>query len=136
MAGYSMDCLYQIGKTPKSLFTKAQLDSLENEGLLLVFNYAKDNSESDKLVGAWGTKKYGPSQKVFRGDPMEKAVKVYGKPKATFVRYWKDEKHGIDWAAEGLFYNDLTVLPDSSKTRVGGIVVGKMFSVSKAYIVR
>ncbi len=136
MAGYSKDCLYQIGKTPKTVFTKSVLDSLEKEGLGLVFSYASGKPEANKLVAAWGTEKYGPSQKVIPGDPFDKAIKAYGKPKATFLRYWRDEKHGIDWSFKGLFYPDLAILPDSSTSKVGAVIVGKMFEISPEYIVK
>ncbi len=136
MVGYNKDCLYQIGKTPKAAIKKAVLDSLEKDGLTLSFAYASGKPDDNVLVAAWGVGNYSSAHHVNPGDPWDKAQKIYGKPRATMLRYWQDEKHGIDWRFEGLFYPDLAILPDSSKSEVGAVIVGKMFDVDPKYIVK
>ena len=130
--GYSRDCRFQIGKTPKKQLSVEQLKICEKDSLYLVFQYASFGQKSDKLVAGWAGGKYVTSKGVRTGDSVEKAQNIYGKPKATILEYWKDGN--IHWMFHGLFYPNLVVLTDSSFTKVLGVAVGEQFPLDEKYI--
>jgi len=134
IAGYNKKCLYQIGETSKDKIPKEKIDSLEREGLYLVFNYTSFGQESDKLLGVWVGGNYITSKGVKPGDKVQKALNIYGKPKATRLEYWRDEQHRIKWEFYGLFYENLALITDSTLTTILGVSVGHQFETDKKYI--
>ena len=134
MAGYNDDCLYKIGKTPRNEIPQEVIDAYNKDSLYLVFKYASFGQESDKLLSVWAAGKYMTCQGVKPGDNVEKALSIYGKPKATKLEFWRDEQHGIKWEFEGLFYENLALITDSTFTTIRGVSVGRQFETDKKYI--
>ncbi len=94
--GFSHSCRYQIGKTKKSELTDDELFQMRQDSLYLIFQDFAFNFESETLIAGAGMGKYGTAKGPLKqGDPMEKAIALYGTPIATDIEYWRDEEHGI-----------------------------------------
>ncbi|MCB9305948.1 MAG: hypothetical protein H6565_05085 [Lewinellaceae bacterium] len=88
-----------------------------------------DTQTGEKVAG-----KYATSKGVKSGDPAQKALKIYGKPKARILDYSKDEEHRIHWVFYGLFYESLAIFTDSAFTTVIGITVGEGLDLKRRHI--
>ncbi|MCB0544199.1 MAG: hypothetical protein KDC70_11815, partial [Saprospiraceae bacterium] len=62
-----------------------------------LFLYEHKESVIDTQTGEKVAGKYATSKGVKSGDPAQKALKIYGKPKARILDYSKDEEHRIHW---------------------------------------
>ena len=105
----------------------------------LEFLFADDlekGAQKGKIVVVGVGGKYATSKGIRTGDSVQKALKIYGKPKAMILDYGKDDH--IHWIFHGLFYKNLTFLTDPSFTTIIAIVVGKQkefdVDLNKRYI--
>lgn len=136
MIGFSPDCKYQIGKTKKSEYSDELIKELGEDSIYLDFRGAAFGFlgfESETLVSGSGAGKYMSSRGLKRGDSLEKALKLYGKPIATDVEYWRDMEHNIIWGCEGLFYENIAILIDTTTNTVKSISIGRAFPIDKKY---
>lgn len=131
VAGYDKDCDFRIGKTTKKEIHENRLSQFKKDSL--TFGFA-DASEEGLLVSIGAAGKYATSKGVKSGDSAQKALKIYGKPKAMILDYGKDEEHRIHWVFHGLFYKNLAIFTDSSLTNVIGFTVGEGLDLNKRYI--
>ena len=131
VAGYNKDCDFCIGKTKRKEIHEDQLGQFKKDSLTFEFT---DNPEEGLLVSIGAAGKYAASKGVKSGDPAQKALKIYGKPKAMILDYGKDEEHRIHWVFYGLFYENLAIFTDSAFTNVIGFTVGEGLDLKRRYI--
>ncbi len=134
IVGYRKQCLYQIGAIRKDEIPQEKIDALIKDSLHLVFNYISFGQAHDKLLGVWVGGKYITSKGIKPGDTVQKALNIYGVPKASRLEYWRDEKHKIKWEFHGLFYENLALITDSTFSTILGVSVGNHFETDKKYI--
>lgn len=138
IAGYDKDCIFRIGKTKREDISEDQIEYYKKDSLLFGFSIKPQNAPQQCImISAGASGKYATTKGIKSGDSIEKALKVYGKPKARVIDYGKDEKHGIHWVYYGLFYENLSfVTIDESSSIIIGFAVTKGFGFEKKYIRR
>jgi hypothetical protein len=136
IAGFDKNCLYHIGKTKRGDLSNEQVEFYKKDSLLFSFSMEPQNAPQEcVMISAGASGKYVTTKGIKSGDPIEKILKTYGKPKARVVDYGKDEKHGIHWVYYGLFYENLSFFTtDESSPRIIGFSVTKGFGFEKKYI--
>ena len=132
IAGHDKNCVFRIGKTKRSEIPEEQIIQLKST---LSFRFADDSqkgAQQGKIVSVGFAGRYATSSGIKAGDPVQKAIKAYGKPKAMILDYGED--HNVHWILYGLFYENLAFVTDSAFTTIKGGVIGKEFDLSKKYI--
>jgi hypothetical protein len=130
VSGYDRDCKLRIGETTKGEISQSDIASFKRDSL--VFDFAQNARKEISAVSFSG--KYATSKGLKSGDPAEKALKLYGKPKAMELDYGKDEEHRIHWVLHGLFYKKFSVFTDPSFKTVIGITIGKGPDMDKRFV--
>ena len=135
IAGYDKKCAYVIGKTSKSEIGPQRINDLKQDGLNFRFAFNETGSEQNGAIVSVSVNGNFETTKGLRvGDPVEKALQLYGKPRAREVDYGRDWP--VHYTLNGLFYRDLLILTDSSGAIVSGMAVGPVLDLRRKYIVR
>lgn len=138
IAGYHKPARYQIGKTQRNEYPDDYWNQLKKDSLQVVFEYyvfsPKKPMPADKIMSVGFLGKYATSKGLKVGDSVQKAIDLYGMPKATVLEFGRDEKAGIYWAIHGLFYDNITIHTDSLFTTVLAVGIGAVYDMDEKYI--
>lgn len=135
VAGYDKNCNFQIGKTKRSEISEERLGQLKKDNL--TFRFADDpkkGAQKGQMISVAANGKYATSKGLRAGDSVQKALKIYGKPKAKILDYGRDEGHHIHWVLHGLFYKDFAIFTDTSFTTILGFTIGEELNLDKRFI--
>lgn len=135
IVGYDKNCNFQIGKTKRDEISEERLGQLKKDNL--TFRFADDPKEGvqkGQIVSVAASGKYATVKGLRAGDSVQKALKIYGEPKAKILDYGKDEDHRIHWVLHGLFYKDFAIFTDASFTNILGFTIGEELNLDKKYI--
>lgn len=130
IAGYDKDCKFRIGKTTKEEISPTDLASFEKDSVKFLFT----EGTHGKMLGVGFSGNFSTSKGLKSGDPVEKALRIYGKPIAAELDYGKDEVNRIHWVFHGLFYKNFSVFTDSDLKTVIGISIGAGPNLSKRIV--
>ena len=102
-----------------------------------MFDFAfpsKKPMPADKIMSVGFFGKYATSKGLKVGDSVQKAIDLYGMPKATVMEFGRDEKAKIYLVIPGLFYDNITIHTDSLFTTVLAVGIGAVYDMDEKYI--
>ncbi len=137
VAGYCKNCEFPIGSHPKNGLTAEQIKQYKKDGLMFSFaNPPSEGIQKSKILAVGFTSKYRTSKGLEIGDSKLKALQLYGKPRATFLDYGRDEQHRIYFTYQGLFYKKMSIITDRADTIVTSINIGPGVKKDNKHIVK
>ena len=137
IAGYHKPARYQIGKTQRNEYPDDYWNQLKKDSLRVMFDFAfpsKKPMPADKIMSVGFFGKYATSKGLKVGDSVQKAINLYGMPKATVMEFGRDEKAKIYLVIPGLFYDNITIHTDSLFTTVLAVGIGTVYDMDEKYI--